>query len=76
MRRRPGAARVTRMAKTARTVTHEATLWTDFVVAGERVYIRTRRPVPLLDELRESAVAEGAEPPEIELRPVAPEAEP
>ena len=37
------------------------------VVAGERVYIRTRRPVPLLDELRESGVEEGMEPPDDEL---------
>ena len=47
------------------------TLWTDFVVAGERVYIRTRRPVPLLRELCGSALDNGTELPGIEVRPLA-----
>jgi hypothetical protein len=44
------------------------TLWTDFVVAGERVFIRTRRPVPLLRELCTSALDKGTELREIEVR--------
>jgi hypothetical protein len=44
------------------------TLWTDFVVSGQRVYIRTRRPVPLLRELCGSALDHGTELPGIEVR--------
>jgi hypothetical protein len=52
------------------------TLWTDFVVAGERVYIRTRRPVPLLRELCGSALDNGTELPGIEVRSLAEGEEP
>jgi hypothetical protein len=52
------------------------TLWTEFVVAGKRVYIRTRRPLRLPRELRESAGEKGADPPTIEVRTVVAEAEP
>jgi hypothetical protein len=51
------------------------TLWTDFVVAGQRVYIRSRRLLRLPRELRESAGEKGADPPEPEMRTVVPEAE-
>jgi hypothetical protein len=43
-------------------------LWTDFVVSGERVYIRTQRPARLLRELCGSALDHGAELPDIEVR--------
>jgi hypothetical protein len=75
MRRRPGDARVPGMTSTARRETDDMTLWTDFVVAGQRVYIRTRRPLRLPRELRESAGEKGADPSEPELRTVVPEAE-
>jgi hypothetical protein len=51
------------------------TLWTEFVVAGKRVYIRTRRPLRLPRELRESAGEKGADPPEIEVGTIVREAE-
>jgi hypothetical protein len=76
MRPRPGAARVAPMANVARTDPYEVTLWTEFVIAGQRVFIRTRRPQPLSPEPRESAVEKGGEPPEIEVRPAAAGAEP
>jgi hypothetical protein len=75
MRRRPGDARVPGMTRTAGTDTDDMTLWTEFVVAGKRVYIRTRRPLRLPRELRESAGEKGADPPEIEVGTVVPEAE-
>jgi hypothetical protein len=75
MRRRPGDARVPGMIRTAGTDTDDMTLWTEFVVAGKRVYIRTRRPLRLPRELRESAGEKGADPPEIEVGTVVPEAE-
>jgi hypothetical protein len=65
-----------RMTETAQAITHEATLWTEFVVAGERVYIRTRRPLQAPIEVSESAVENGAEPPEPHVGTVVPEAEP
>ena len=75
MNRPPGAARMRRLAKTTTAISSDLgfriserspageiplTLQTDLVVAGGRVYIRTRRAVP----------------PVSEPRPVAPEAEP
>lgn len=45
-------------------------LWTDFVVDGQRIFIRTRRPVPLLAALCASALDTGAELAEIEVMPV------
>jgi hypothetical protein len=71
-----GAARVPAMAETAKTVTHEVTLWTEFVVAGERVYIRTRRPLSPSSELHESAAEKRTDIAEIELRTAVPEADP
>jgi hypothetical protein len=62
MRRRPATARVLHMTNARSTVTDgvglritepssrteiPVTLWTDLVVAGQRVYIRTRRAPPL-----------------------------
>jgi hypothetical protein len=59
MNRRPGTGRVLRMRKATRTAPQDIrvrlgrqntrsdsplTLWTDFLVAGGRVYIRTHRP--------------------------------
>jgi hypothetical protein len=64
------------MANTAKTVTHEVTLWTEFVVAGERVYIRSRRPLSPSSELPESEAEKHADIPEIEMRTAVPEAEP
>jgi hypothetical protein len=75
MQRRPGAVRVPGMTKTAQTAAHDPTLWTEFVVAGKRVYIRTRRPLRLPRELRESAGEKGADRPEIEVGTIVPEAE-
>jgi hypothetical protein len=49
-------------------------LWTDIVVDGKRVFLRTRRPVPLLNELCASAVSQGLELPEIEVKPIAADA--
>jgi hypothetical protein len=72
----PGAARVPAMANTAKSVTHEVTLWTEFVVAGERVYIRTRRPLSPASEQPESAAEKRTDIPEIEMGTAAPEAEP
>lgn len=72
----PGAARVPAMTNTAKTVTHEVTLWTEFVVAGERVYIRTRRPLSPPTELPEPAGEARADSSEIEMRTAVPEAEP
>jgi hypothetical protein len=46
------------------------TLWTDFVVDGERIFIRTSRPVPLLEELCGSAARQGSDLPDIEVRTV------
>ena len=71
-----GGARVPAMANTAKRVTHEVTLWTDFVVAGERVYIRTRRPLSPPSELPEPAAEKRTDVPEIENRTALPEAEP
>jgi hypothetical protein len=76
MRRGRGAVRVPGMTKTAQTAAHDLTLWTEFLVAGKRVYIRTRRPLRVPRELRESAGEKGADPPTIEVRTVVPEAEP
>jgi hypothetical protein len=76
MWRRPDADRVTPMANSARTVTRETTLWTEFVVAGERVYIRTRRAEPLAAPLGEPAREKSSEPLDIDVRTVVPEAEP
>jgi hypothetical protein len=45
-------------------------LWTDLVFDGQRVIIRTRRPVALLKELCDSAEAEGTELPGIVVQPV------
>jgi hypothetical protein len=64
------------MANTPKRATHEVTLWTDFVVAGERVYIRTRRPLSPSSELREPAAEIRTDIPEIEKRTAVPEAEP
>ena len=44
-----------------------ATLWTDFVVDGRRIFIRTQRPVPLLGALCASALDKGVELHEIEV---------
>lgn len=63
------------MTGTAGTDTDDMTLWTEFVVAGKRVYIRTRRPLRLPRELRESEGGKGADPPEIEVGTIVPEAE-
>jgi hypothetical protein len=46
-------------ARRSPTVTHDGRLWTQFVVSGERVYIRTRRPPP---ELEMRTVVPEAEP--------------
>ena len=45
------------------------TLWTDFVVDGHRIFIRTQRPVTLLSALCDSALAKGVELQEIEVTP-------
>ena len=45
------------------------TLWTDFVVDGHRIFIRTQRPVRLLSALCDSALAKGVELQEIEVTP-------
>jgi len=42
-------------------------LWTDFVVDGRRIFIRTQRPVRLLSALCESALAKGVDLQEIEV---------
>jgi hypothetical protein len=42
-------------------------LWTDFVVDGRRIFIRTQRPVPLLGALCASAVDKGVELHDIEV---------
>jgi hypothetical protein len=44
-----------------------ATLWTDFVVDGRRIFIRTQRPVPLLGALCASALDKGVELHDIEV---------
>ena len=44
-------------------------LWTDFVVDGHRIFIRTQRPVRLLSALCDSALAKGVELQEIEVTP-------
>jgi hypothetical protein len=72
----PGAARVPAMANTAKPDTNEVTLWTEFVVAGERVYIRTRRPLSPSSELSEPAAEKRTDIPEFEKRMAVPEAEP
>jgi hypothetical protein len=64
------------MTQTARAAAHDPTLWTEFLVAGKRVYIRTRRPLRLPREVRESAGEKGADPPLIEIRTVTAEGEP
>jgi hypothetical protein len=64
------------MADTAKTVIREVTLWTEFVVAGERVYIRTRRPLSPPSELPESAAEKRTDGAKIEMRTAVPEAEP
>ena len=76
MRRRPGVVRVPGMTKTAQTAANDVTLWTEFLVAGRRVYIRSPRPLPLPRELHDSAGERGGDPPKIEVRAVVPEAEP
>jgi hypothetical protein len=43
-------------------------LWTDFVVDGHRIFIRTQRPVRLLSALCDSALAKGVELQEIEVK--------
>jgi hypothetical protein len=45
-------------------------LWTDFVVDGHRIFIRTRRPVALLGALCASAIDKGLELQDIEVAPV------
>ena len=42
-------------------------LWTEVVTDGERILIRTPRPVPLLEALCASATANGADLPEMEV---------
>ena len=64
------------MANTARTPTREATLWTEFVVAGKRVYIRTRPARPPAARLGKPAPEKSSEPLDIDMRTVVPEAEP
>ena len=64
------------MAKITRAVTHDATPWTELIVAGKRVYIRTPRPLRLPAEARESPAGKGVDPPVIEIRTVAAEGEP
>ena len=44
-------------------------LWTDFVVDGRRIFIRTQRPVRLLSALCDSALAKGVDLQEIEVAP-------
>jgi hypothetical protein len=45
------------------------TLWTDFVVDGHRIFIRTQRPVRLLSALCDSALAKGVDLQAIEVIP-------
>jgi hypothetical protein len=45
-------------------------LWTDFVVDGHRIFIRTQRPVPLLGALCASAIDKGVELQDIEVVPL------
>jgi hypothetical protein len=72
MRRQSGAVRVRGMGKIAQRAADDLTLWTEFLVAGKRVYIRTHRPLgepPRPGEKR-------TDPPKIEVRTLLPEAEP
>jgi hypothetical protein len=75
MRGGPGAVKVRGMAEITRARTHDARPWTEFVVAGKRVYVRTPRGLRLPRALRESGSEQGPAPPKIEARPVATEAE-
>jgi hypothetical protein len=63
------------MAEITRAPTHDARPWTEFVVAGKRVYLRTPRRLRLPRALREPGIENGPDPPKIEARPVATEAE-
>lgn len=76
MRRQSRAVRVPGMAKITRAVTHDATLWTELIVAGKRVYIRTPRPLRPAPEPRESPLGKGPDPPAVEVRTVVAEGEP